>query len=73
MFLSGDIDLLEFDDQDAQSVGKVRAALEKAGTPIGAYDLLTAGQALRRELTVVTANTGEFDRVTGLDWQDWSR
>jgi tRNA(fMet)-specific endonuclease VapC len=33
---------------------------------------MIAGQALRRGLTVVTANTAEFSRVTGLDWQDWS-
>jgi predicted nucleic acid-binding protein len=39
---------------------------------VGAYDLLIAGQALRRELTVVTANTSEFSRVTGLSWQDWT-
>jgi predicted nucleic acid-binding protein len=45
---------------------------EKIENPIGAYDLLIAGQALRRGLTVVTANTAEFGRVTGLSWQDWS-
>jgi tRNA(fMet)-specific endonuclease VapC len=72
ILLSGDLDLLEFDDEDARTAGQVRAALEKAGNPIGAYDLLIAGQALRRGLTVVTANTTEFGRVTGLSWQDWT-
>jgi tRNA(fMet)-specific endonuclease VapC len=72
VLLSGDVDLLDFDDEDARSAGQVRATLEKAGTPIGAYDLLIAGQALRRELTVVTANTTEFSRVAGLSWQDWT-
>jgi tRNA(fMet)-specific endonuclease VapC len=72
VLLSGDLDLLDFDDEDARTAGQVRAALEKAGTPIGAYDLLIAGQALRRGLTVVTANTSEFSRVTGLSWQDWT-
>lgn len=38
VLLSGDLDLLDFDDEDAQTVGRVRAALEKIGTPIGAYD-----------------------------------
>jgi len=52
--LSGDLDLLDFDDQDARATGRVRAALEQTGTPIRAYDLLIAGQALRRGLTVVT-------------------
>jgi tRNA(fMet)-specific endonuclease VapC len=72
ILLSGDLDLLDFDDQDAQTAGQVRAALEKTGTPIGAYGLLIAGQALRRGLTVVTANTSEFSRVAKLSWEDWT-
>jgi tRNA(fMet)-specific endonuclease VapC len=72
ILLSGNLDLLDFDDEDAKTAGQVRATLEKSGNPIGAYDLLIAGQALRRGLTVVTANTTEFGRVTGLSWQDWS-
>ncbi|MDN5858328.1 MAG: type II toxin-antitoxin system VapC family toxin [Pseudonocardia sp.] len=72
VLLSGDLDLLDFDDEDARTAGQVRAALEKDGTPIGAYDLLIAGQALRRGLTLVTANTSEFGRVNGLSWQDWT-
>lgn len=72
VLLSGDLDLLDCDDEDAQVAGSVRAALEKIGTPIGAYDLLIAGQALRRGLTVVTANTSEFSRVKGLSWEDWT-
>jgi tRNA(fMet)-specific endonuclease VapC len=72
ILLSGHLDLLDFDDEDARTAGQVRADLEKIGTPIGAYDLLVAGQALRRGLTVVTANTSEFSRVTGLGWEDWT-
>jgi len=72
VLLSGDLDLLDFDDQGARAAGRVRAALEKTGTPIGAYDLLIAGQALRRGLTVVTANTSEFSRVAELSWEDWT-
>jgi tRNA(fMet)-specific endonuclease VapC len=72
IFLSGDLDLLAFDDEDAKTAGQVRAVLEKNGTPIGAYDLMIAGQALRHGLTVVTANTSEFSRVPGLSWADWT-
>ncbi|WP_322769707.1 type II toxin-antitoxin system VapC family toxin [Frankia sp. Cr1] len=72
VLLSGDFDLLDFDDEDARTAGQVRAALEKDGQPIGAYDLLIAAQAVRRGLTVVTANTSEFSRVAGLSWQDWT-
>lgn len=72
VLLSGDFDLLDFDDEDARIAGQVRAVLEKAGTQIGAYDLMIAGQALRRGLTVVTANTSEFSRIAALSWQDWT-
>jgi tRNA(fMet)-specific endonuclease VapC len=72
VFLSGDMDVLAFDDEDAKSAGRVRAALEKSGTTIGPYDLLIAGQALARGLTVVTANASEFARVQGLGWVDWT-
>jgi tRNA(fMet)-specific endonuclease VapC len=72
-FLAGPIHPLPFDEADAQSAGAIRAALESAGTPIGAYDTLIAGQALRHKLTLVTANTREFRRVKSLTFQDWAR
>jgi len=40
-------------------------------TLIGSYDLLIAGQALHRVLTLVTANVGEFSRVPDLRWENW--
>ncbi len=72
-FLAGPILVLPFEDADAQVAGSVRAVLEAAGRPIGAYDLLMAGQALRHRLTLVTANVSEFSRVKGLHWQDWAK
>jgi tRNA(fMet)-specific endonuclease VapC len=72
LFLSGELELLAFDDEDAERAGGARAALEKSGTPIGAYDLLIAGQALQRGLTVVTANRSEFARIPALAWEDWT-
>ena len=66
------LETLPFDDDDARAAGAVRAALEQAGTPIGAYDTLLAGQAVRRGLTLVTANVAEFARVRGLTWQNWA-
>ena len=70
-FLAGPLEPLAFDDEDAKVAGAVRASLEGAGKPIGAYDLLIAGQALRHKLTLVTANSREFGRVKGLKWEDW--
>jgi tRNA(fMet)-specific endonuclease VapC len=48
----------------------VRAALGAAGKPIGAHNVLIAGQARRRGATLVTSNIREFDRVAGLKWED---
>ena len=64
--------VLEFDKEDSRMAGKVRASLALAGTPIGPYDVLIAGQALARDLTLVTNNTAEFRRVPGLRLEDWS-
>ena len=62
---------LEFDKEDARQAGEIRAALAAAGTPIGPYDVLIAGQALARGLVLVTHNVGEFSRVGGLLVEDW--
>jgi tRNA(fMet)-specific endonuclease VapC len=59
--------------EDAKSAGRVRAKLEKAGTPIGTYDILIAAQAVRRNITLLTANVREFSRVSGLHWQNWNK
>ena len=72
-FLAGPIHVLPFEDADARAAGSARAILEAAGKPIGAYDVLMAGQALRHQLTLVTANVSEFSRVKGLAWQDWAK
>lgn len=65
-------EVLAFDKEDSIAAGKVRADLAVAGTPIGPFDVLIAGQALCRGLTLVTANTREFVRVQGLIVEDWS-
>lgn len=50
---------------------EIRAALERAGKPIGNNDLLIAAHARSRELTLVTHNIREFDRIPGLRVADW--
>jgi tRNA(fMet)-specific endonuclease VapC len=72
-FLAGPMGLLAFESEDGKVAGRVRADLEAAGTPIGAYDVLIAGQSLRLQLTLVTANVREFSRIKGLAWEDWAR
>jgi len=72
IFLSGDVVVLPFEEEDAQLAGDLRAELAAAGTPIGPYDLLIAAQTLRNGATLITANIGEFGRVRDLAVQDWS-
>lgn len=62
---------LSLDDADAQAAASIRAALKSRGQPIGAYDLLIAGTGLARGLVLVTANVGEFERVGGLQVENW--
>ena len=71
-FLSGPIDILPFEAADAEEAGEIRAGLERAGTPIGPYDLLVAAQARRRDAILVTANEREFARVPQLKFEDWT-
>ena len=62
---------LPFDDKAAEVYGRIRAQLEKAGTPIGPNDLLIAAIALSNGLTLATANIREFTRVENLACEDW--
>jgi tRNA(fMet)-specific endonuclease VapC len=72
-FFAGPIHPLSFEDRDAEIAGAIRADLESKGKPIGAYDLLIAGQAIRNKLTLITANLSEFARIKELIWADWGR
>lgn len=56
-----------------EAYGRLRADLEAAGHPIGGNDLLIAAHALAAGLTVVTDNTREFGRVSGLTAENWLR
>jgi tRNA(fMet)-specific endonuclease VapC len=71
-FLGGPLEWALFDEDDARAAGTVCAELEAMGRPVGAYDVLLAGQARRRGATLVTSNTKEFARVQGLKWEDWA-
>ena len=71
-FLSREVTVLDYSAQDARAAGEIRAELERQGKRIGEYDTLIAGQAFRRNLILVTANTSEFQRVKGLVVEDWT-
>ena len=69
--LGTDLAVLAFDDRAARHYGRLRADLERSGTPIGDADLRIAAIAMTRERTVVTANVHRFERVPGLTVENW--
>lgn len=62
---------LPFDDDAALIYGRIRAELSANGTPIGPNDFQIAAIALANNLILVTHNTREFNRVNGLQIEDW--
>ena len=65
------LEIADFDPAAARQYGQIRAELEQAGTPIGAYDLLIAGHAQSLNVTLITNNTREFTRISGLKVENW--
>lgn len=63
--------VLDYTAKDARIYGPIREELERRGTPIGAYDLMIAAQAISNNLILVTHNTKEFSRIQGLRLEDW--
>ena len=66
-----DLRTLEFDLDAGAAYGRIRAALEARGTPIGPNDMLIAAQAIAHDLVLVSADLAEFERVEGLRLENW--
>lgn len=66
------LEVLPFDNKAAYHFGQIRAALYSIGRPIGPYDMMIAGQARASGLILVTNNSKEFERVPGLQLENWS-
>lgn len=67
------VPVLEIDDTVGDHYGDIRAHLEKAGQPIGANDNWIAAHARALGLTLITNNTREFAKVSGLAVEDWTQ
>lgn len=65
------LEVVSFDENAAMVYGNLRATLEKQGTPIGSLDTMIGAHALSINLTIVTNNTKEFNRIQGLKIVDW--
>lgn len=70
--LLANMEILDFDVDAADCYGKIRAGLEKNGTPIGPLDMMIAGHAQSLGYTVVTNNVKEFSRVSALKIENWA-
>lgn len=67
------LEIVAFGPEAAAAYGRVRAALEKEGKPIGPLDTLIAAHAVSLGVTLVTNNVREFERVPDLELEDWAR
>jgi tRNA(fMet)-specific endonuclease VapC len=67
------IAILPFNTSEAEKAAEIRAILKTQGQPIGAYDVLITATALQHQLIMVTANQREFDRVPGLQTENWQK
>ncbi len=65
------LEILPFDDPADRRYGELRTYLENQGTTIGPNDMLIASHALSLELTLVTANFGEFSSIPNLAVANW--
>ena len=66
------VDSLAFTDEAAAQYAGIRAGLRRRGMMIGANDMLIAAHARAENLTLVTNNTREFERVEGLALENWT-
>jgi len=66
------LEVLPFDNKPAYHFGQIRAALYNIGKPIGPYDMMIAGHARSSGLILVTNNIKEFERVPGLQFENWA-
>ena len=69
--LKNQVSWVDFDEKSAEATAQIRVDLERIGKPIGSYDVQIAGMAVANDLILVTHNTGEFGRVSGLKLEDW--
>lgn len=66
------LEVTGFGEEATKDYGRIRATLEARGAPIGPLDTLIAAHAASLGATLVTSNTREFERISGLTVEDWT-
>lgn len=64
--LLDELEVLDYDAVCAQGFGRLRGDALRLGTPHSTVDLMISAVALVHDLTLVTHNTADFQRVPGL-------
>jgi len=67
------LEIIDFDSKATVEYGIIRANLEKKGAPIGPLDTLIAAHAKSLDLTLITNNEKEFERIPGLKIENWTK
>ena len=65
------VNIISFDAKAAYVCGRIRAELEKRGTPLDLADLEIAAIAIAKNLILVTNNVRHFERVPLLRYENW--
>jgi tRNA(fMet)-specific endonuclease VapC len=65
------VQIIPFNEGSATVYGKLRAEMEKRGTPLTEPDLRIAAIAMHEGLIVVTGNTRHFSKIPGLAIENW--
>jgi tRNA(fMet)-specific endonuclease VapC len=63
--------VIPLDSKAAREAGEIHGQLMRKGMRIGSYDVLNAGLARARNLTIATNNLREFERVPRLLVEQW--
>ena len=66
------VTVVEWTQDDAILCAKIRAELEKDGTPIAQDDLMIATSALTQKAILVSNNIAHFEKIPGLRWENWT-
>jgi tRNA(fMet)-specific endonuclease VapC len=69
-FLS-QMNCLAWDNAAAEQFATIAAQLHRSGTPIGAMDAMIAGHAISAGAVLITNNERHFDRIAGLEIENW--
>ena len=66
------IGIKHFDEYAAKEYGIIKKDLKNRNCLIGSYDMLIAAAAKSLNMTLVTNNVREFERIQGLKIENWA-